>query len=135
MPRTSLELCWAAAHYRRPPVTNRSKRARSRSPVTFVWNSVEKDSLVSPSVSLFLHTVPIAANTHVEAQLTEHRGLHGKPHIGGRAVRRVHHLNVVGLVATHHLRLIRAIQDSVHDRPLRVRHSPAPLILFIGQGY
>src|SRR5688500_11747572 len=116
MPRTSLELRWVGAHYRRPPVTHRSKRARLQSRTRSVWNTVRKGSLLSPSVSSFLHAVPIAANTHIEAQFTEHRGLHGKPHIGGRAVRRVHHLNVVGLVATHHLRLIRAIQDCVHDR-------------------
>ena len=61
----------------------------------------------------------VPAEVHRQAELTEQGRLRHQGLVGGRGIRSVDHIDVVGLVAGHELVTADAVQNGVHDRPLR----------------
>lgn len=67
----------------------------------------------------------VAAEVDFEAEFGEGGGLDAGGAVGLFLIRGVDDLNVIGLVAGHHLVAVHAIEDGVHDRPLNGGFVPA----------
>src|SRR5579864_9540119 len=79
---------------------------------------------------LFYETVICSAHADFEPELAKRSGLRGQRIVRIGVARRISYLDVVGLVARHHLIARDAIGDGVHNGPLRSGHPPAAFGLF-----
>ena len=75
----------------------------------------------------------IAAQVHFEAQLGQHGGFDAAGAVGLLGVGRIDDLDVVRLVARHHLVARDAVEHGVHDGPLRGGLAPAAFGLLLRQ--
>src|SRR4029077_5050316 len=89
------------------------------------------------AVALLCASTPlhIPAQVDLEPEFRKHGGFDAAAAVGLFAVGRIDDLDVVGLVPSHHLVAADAVEDRVHDRPLRSSLAPPTLGFFLRQLY
>src|SRR4051812_20390138 len=86
--------------------------------------------MAHPDYNRLLH---IATNGNFEAHLAKRDSLRSQRQLRASGIGSISHLNVIGLVTSHHLVARDPGRDGVHDWPLRRCNTPAALGLLAGQ--
>src|SRR6266404_4569337 len=74
--------------------------------------------------------IDVSAEVNLETEFGEHRGFDTARAMGLLFIRSINDLDVIRLMPRHHLVASDAVEDRVHNRPLRRGFAPPPLRFF-----